>query len=113
MQFQKIDVLTDGQGLELRWTASDKNFGNGPISLFYRTEKNGPWQPIARGVKNDGHYCWAVPKNGESQFFFKIEAADLVGNVSHAETPTAVLYDVTEPRGVVIRVIPRGTPQGN
>jgi hypothetical protein len=116
VQFRPIELLSEGAGLEIRWTASDKNLASEPINLYYRTGRAGPWLPIAAGLKNDGHYRWAFPKSGISQFFFKIEAVDQVGNMAHAETPEATVVDMTEPRGVVIRVSPgprMGSPSGN
>src|SRR5262245_46246634 len=48
-------------GLHISWTARDKNLGASPIDLFYAVKKEGPWTPIAKGLRNEGHYCWAVP----------------------------------------------------
>jgi hypothetical protein len=108
VQLRPIEPAQNG-GMELRWTASDKNFGSEPISLYYKTRTDGPWQVIARSIKNDGFYRWIFPRDQGSQFFVKIEAVDLASNVSHAETPNAIVLDMTEPRASVVGVT--GTTQ--
>jgi hypothetical protein len=40
----------------------------------------------------------------------KVEVADLAGNFAHAETPSAIMLDMTEPHASVIGVTPRVTP---
>ncbi len=104
VQFQAPELLPMSGGLEIRWTASDKNIASEPINLYYRTSQGGPWQPIAKNLKNDGHYRWSIPKGSGAEFFFKIEAVDQVGNMAQSVTPTPLVLDMTEPRGVVIRV---------
>jgi hypothetical protein len=104
VQIQPPEILLDGAGLEIRWTASDRNMSAEPITLLYRTSPGARWEPIARGVKNDGHYRWAFPRNVGTQFFFRVEAVDQVGNVGHSETPNALTLDMTVPQATVIRV---------
>ena len=99
--------------MELRWTASDKNLGAEPVSLYYRVRPDGPWQAIARNIKNESLYRWTFPRDQGSQFFVKIEVADLAGNTAHAETPNAIVLDITEPRASVVGITgmsPRVTP---
>jgi hypothetical protein len=88
----------------LRWTATDKNLGPEPVSLYYRTRLDGPWQPIVRTAKNDGTYRWTFPRDAGSQFYFKVEVTDLAGNVGRVESPSAIVLDTTEPRVSVIGV---------
>src|SRR5207244_1207656 len=65
--------VTPGAGKEagmmhITWAANDKNLGSAPIDLYYATKRGGPWEPIARGVRNDGSYRWMLPKNGGPEF---------------------------------------------
>ena len=46
VQLRPIDPAQNGV-MELRWTASDKNLGAEPVSLYYRVRPDGPWQAIA------------------------------------------------------------------
>lgn len=103
-QLRDIDPSTGGGHIEIRWTASDKNLGPEPVALFYAVQQGGPWQPIARNIKNEGHYSWNFPRNIGSQFYLRLEVADLAGNVTHAETPSPITLDLTEPRALVVGV---------
>jgi hypothetical protein len=104
VQLRDVDPITDGGTLTIHWTAKDKNLTSEPISLFYRTRQDSPWQVVARGLKNDGSYRWTFPHSVGSQFFFKIEVADQAGNVSTVEAPNPVALDMTEPRGCVLGI---------
>ena len=113
VQLRPIDPAQNGV-MELRWTASDKNLSTEPVSLHYKIRPDGPWQVIARAVKNDGLYRWNFPRDQGCQFFVKVEVADLAGNTAHAETPNAIVLDITEPHASVVGVTgqtPRVTPQ--
>ena len=112
VQLRPIDPAQNGV-LELRWTASDKNLGTEPVNLYYRMRSDTPWQVIARNLKNDGLYKWTFPRDQGSQFFVKVEVADMAGNTARAETPNAIILDMTEPRASVVGVTsmaPRVTP---
>lgn len=102
-QLRPIDPAQNGV-MELRWTASDKNLGPEPITLHYKTRIDGPWQIIARNVKNEGLYRWTFPRDQGSQFFVKIGVNDLAGNSAHVETPNAIVLDITEPHASVVGV---------
>ena len=103
VQMRPIEAAQNGV-MELRWSASDKNLTAEPVSLYYRTRPDGPWQAIARNLKNDGAYRWKFPRDQGSQFFVKIEVADLAGNISHVQTPNPIVLDITEPRATVLGI---------
>lgn len=104
VQLRSVEPVPGGGSLEVRWTASDRNLGSEPVSLFYRTKVDGAWIPIVRNLKNDGAYRWTFPREQGSQFFVKIEVADQAGNIARTETPNAVVVDTTEPRATVVGV---------
>jgi len=92
-------------GLVINWTARDKNMGAEPIDLYYSAHHDGPWQVIAKGLKNDGHYRWSVPTEVGSQAYLRLVATDRAGNSTHCDTAQAVaLDDLSRPRGHVIGV---------
>jgi hypothetical protein len=99
----KPTELVAGQ-LDIHWTASDKNLGPEPVSLYYRTRPDTAWQPFARNLKNDGNYRWSFPRDAGSHFYFKVEVTDLAGNVARVESPTPMILDMTEPRASVVSV---------
>ncbi len=112
VQLRPIDPAQNGV-MELRWLTRDKNLGGEPVSLYYKNRMDGPWQMIAKNVKDDGKYRWTFPRDQGSQFFVKVEVTDLAGNTAHAETPNAIVLDITEPHASVVGVTglaPRATP---
>jgi hypothetical protein len=109
VQLRSADVLPSSGQVELRWNATDKNLGSAPVALFYRTRPDGPWQVIARALKNDGTHRWAFPRDVGAQFFFKIEVTDQAGNMSQDVSRQPVVIDMTEPRATVIGVTGGGT----
>jgi hypothetical protein len=94
-------------GIDIRWAASDPNLGSEPISLYYRSRAASEWRTIARNVKNDGSYRWALSPDIEGEVFLKIEATDLAGNVTKVETPMPIQLDRTEPAATVLDVSAR------
>ncbi len=116
LQLRPVEVLPQNGAIEIRWTATDKNLGADPVNLFFRTRPDAPWQVVARNVKNDGVHRWSFPRDVGSQFHFKVEVADLAGNVARAETSAPVVLDMTEPRASVVGVTGigvRAAPPGN
>jgi hypothetical protein len=103
-QLQPVEPVVSSEGIELRWTASDKNLGAEPVSLFYATAKEGPWTPIARHIKNSGHFNWQFPRNAGGQFFVRLEVVDEAGNLTRTESAAPVVLDLTEPRASVVGV---------
>jgi hypothetical protein len=106
VQLRSAEVMR-GAGVsqvEIRWNATDKNLGSAPVTLHYRTRPDGPWELVARNVKNDGLHRWAFPRDAGSQFFFKIEVADQAGNVSHDVSRQPILIDMSEPRATIVGV---------
>jgi hypothetical protein len=103
VQLRPIEPMVSNGALEIRWHATDKNLPAEPVNLFYRTRNEGPWQVIARGVKNEGMYRWNFPRES-AQFFVKVEVVDQSGNIARAESPNPIVLDTTEPRATVINV---------
>jgi hypothetical protein len=108
----------DDGGLVITWTARDKNLGAEPIDLYYGISREGPWQTIAKGLKNEGHYRWAVPTDVGAHAFLRLVASDKAGNVTQVETTQPVaLDDLSRPRGRVVGVATTGPrltpPSGN
>jgi len=95
----------DDGGLIINWTARDKNLGAEPIDLYYSVNHDGPWQVIAKGLKNDGHYRWSVPTEAGAQAYLRLVATDRAGNSVHCDTAQSVaLDDLSRPRGHVVGV---------
>ncbi len=113
VQLRPIEPIVANGALEVRWQASDKNLSAEPVNLYYRARIDGPWQVIARGVKNDGTYRWNVPRDAAAQFFVKVEVTDLAGNTARAESSNPIVLDTTEPRATVVNVTGLSVRGGN
>jgi hypothetical protein len=99
--------LTDKKHtITVQWKAHDENIGHQPISLFYSQKADGPWQALATNLENTGRYLWQVPQGVPSQFYVRVEARDLAGNVGAAQTANPVLLDTAVPSVAITTVEP-------
>lgn len=109
-EVEYVDVRV-GDGIELgrvfvSWKATDKNFGPEPISLSYATDLQGPWTKFGTSVANSGRYIWRLQKEGGNpyQFYVRVEATDLAGNVGSKDTSDLVKVDLARPKAKIIEV---------
>jgi hypothetical protein len=107
----RLISVDPGQGVDqgrltIRWTASDKNLAQQPISILYAEMPEGPWKPIAESLPNDGRYIWAVPETHPFQFYVRVEAIDLAKNVGHEATLKPVAVDTKVPKARIKGVMP-------
>jgi hypothetical protein len=94
----------DAGTLLISWHASDKNLGDSPIDLYYANHQEGPWQPIARGAKNEGSFRWMLPREAGQEFYIRMEVTDRAGNVARCETPQPLFVDMTRPKARVVGI---------
>jgi hypothetical protein len=107
----------DGASLLITWSARDKNASAEPIDLYYSAKSSGPWQPIAKGIKNDGQFRWMAPRD-LGHAYVRLVARDAAGNSATTETAQAIaLDDLSRPRARVTAVTPTPSrdlvPQGH
>lgn len=96
-----------GQALNkllLRWMAQDENLAERPISLWYRSEPNGAWQPLAGGLENTGSYVWTMAPGLGSRLYFRVEARDIAGNSQRVDTTDPLLIDMSKPTARILDV---------
>jgi hypothetical protein len=93
----------------ITWTATDKNLKADPIDLFYAAHLEGPWVPIAKGLKNDGSYRWPGPRDLDGDIFVRMDVTDLAGNVATCTTSEPVVLDRSRPKAHVVGVVAGGT----
>jgi hypothetical protein len=95
VRFGGAEVNRNGQNVMVmvHWSASDMNFGARPISLSCSESPGGPWEPIASGLENNGHFAWQVPPNAPRRLYFRVEAIDLMNNLGMAVGNTPVMLD--------------------
>ena len=81
-----IELVHRPEGLSavnLRWAAWDENFGERPISLYWRQSDDDPWQLGVADLPNAGAYAWHLPDGlGGHDFGISLRATDLAGNVA-------------------------------
>lgn len=93
----------DGGALQIVWNVREKNLGPDAVELLFAASREGPWQPLAKGLKNEGVYRWLPPADAGAQTFVRLTARDLAGNVATAETTQPVLLDdLSRPRARVL-----------
>jgi hypothetical protein len=96
--------VTGGDVLDINWTASDKNLGADSVHLYYAVQRNGPWLPIAKGLKNAGQFSWNFPRDAGSQFYIRLEVVDEAGNMTRSDLTSPVQLDLFEPQAQVVGV---------
>ncbi len=90
----------DDGALHITWSAKDKNLHAEPIDLYYAINRQGPWVPIAKGLKNEGLYRWTPAPEIGSHAFIRLAVHDQAGNMASSETVQPVaLDDLSRPRG--------------
>jgi hypothetical protein len=109
---QILDIQV-GSGLDkgkltTHWTARDKNLGTHPIRLSYAVEREGAFTPIADKLANTGKHTWRMPEGLPYQFYVKVEAIDLAGNIGESITLEKVKVDLSLPKAKIIDIIPGG-----
>jgi hypothetical protein len=97
---------TDKGKLFITWAARDKNMGRQPITIAYAEQQAGPWTTIVERQANLGRHVWTMPERLPYQFYVKVEAVDLAGNVGTAVTPQLVKVDLSQPRVHILNVEP-------
>ncbi len=110
VQIQEIQVGTgfDKGKLTIVWNARDKNLGPTPIRLSYAEQQGGPWNAIADKLSNNGRYVWKMPEQLPYQFYVRVEAVDLAGNIGEAMTLERVKVDLSLPKAQIRDIGPGG-----
>jgi hypothetical protein len=115
--------------LVIQWKASDRNFGDDPITLEWSDAPTGPWKPVAttgtdpvvqatamtapvaRRLANTGQYSWKVPPGIPARVYLKATARDAAGNVKEVITREPMLVDLTKPKAKINGIMPPVPPQ--
>lgn len=105
--------VQQGQGatanqLRIRWRVRDDHPAEKSVSLYYASNRNGPWEPISAWKEDGGSFDWTVGPGVPSQLFLRVIARDSAGNVSKAETSTPIVVDLSRPSA---RIVDVETPQ--
>jgi len=85
--------------LEIRWRADDERLAERPIRLLYRGGPLDAWRPIAHDLPNMGGYIWNVDGAIPREFYLRLEARDVAGNVGSHELRDPLNNEGLAPRG--------------
>jgi hypothetical protein len=115
--------------LILQWKATDRNFGDDPITLEWGESPAGPWKPVAsaggdpvvqatavaapvvKRLANTGQFGWRVPAGVPARVYLKATARDAAGNVKEVVTREPILVDLTKPRAKINGIVPPVSPR--
>ncbi len=105
----EIQNVIVGQGVDkgrltVVWSARDQNLGPNPIRLSYAEQRDGPWNLCADNLANSGRHVWTMPGQLPYQFYLRVEAVDLAGNIGEAVTQDKVKVDLSVPKAKIINI---------
>jgi hypothetical protein len=110
--------------LLLQWKATDRNFGDDPITLEWSDSPTGPWKsiastgsepvvqasaistPVTKRLANTGQYAWRVPVGVPARVYLKATARDAASNVKEVVTKDPITVDLTRPRAKINGIVP-------
>lgn len=82
-------AMVDGQ-FRVRWTLTERNPTDQPIDVLVSTSPDGPWKPLAQGLKNTGEYTFAPSVDtAVGDFHVRVEAHDRAKHTGSAQTERA------------------------
>ncbi|VTR96300.1 Uncharacterized protein OS=Blastopirellula marina DSM 3645 GN=DSM3645_21764 PE=4 SV=1 [Gemmata massiliana] len=131
-QLELFAPVSDPNALDtlvIQWKASDRNFGDDPITLEWSDSATGPWKSIAtngnepviqanareasvaKRLANSGQYAWRVPVGVPARVYLKATARDAAGNVKEIVTREPILVDLTKPRAKINGIVPSVMPR--
>src|SRR5262249_37171543 len=93
----KHGVGAKAREITITWSATDRNLARRPITLAYAETAEGSWMPLAANIDNSAASVGTMPANAPASFFIRVEAADLVGNVSSAQSTKPIVIDLSQP----------------
>jgi hypothetical protein len=101
---QITSVHPDNGAMIITWTVTDSCLKPEPIDLYYSARPDGPWLPIARGLRNDGSYRWTMSAVNLGEIYVRMEVTDRAGNVAECQTSQPVVRDSMKPKAHVIGI---------
>ncbi|MCA9177742.1 MAG: hypothetical protein KDB14_24920 [Planctomycetales bacterium] len=95
---QRAAEVAHAGRLEIRWTASDQQLGDHPVTLMYSAAPGGPWTPITSDIENLGRYLWQPTADTPQSVYLKLVVRDAAGNVTEHVSPAPVTLESLRPR---------------
>jgi len=97
------EILAGTDTFNITWTASDDNFGDTPITLWYSINGGESYNQIGEGaMANTGSYTWTVPTKDSEICLVKVTATDLAGRTAEDVSDANFTIDSTPPTVTVL-----------
>ncbi|GAB4138581.1 MAG: hypothetical protein Tsb009_06870 [Planctomycetaceae bacterium] len=90
----------------IRWSSTDANPEEKPISISYAARPNGPWMEIVSRTANTGRFLWTVGQNVPPRVYIRLSARDKAGNISQLQTTRPIIVDLVRPSAKITEVQP-------
>jgi hypothetical protein len=107
----KVELLPilQGRGSDtdkflIRWTMSDANPAEKPISIAYSESAEGPWKSISGWQAAKGSYLWTTTGDVPASVYVRLTARDAAGNVAAVQTQRPIIVDVVKPSARITNV---------
>ena len=94
--------------LRIRWSASDSNLAERPVTILYSSHETGPWSTAAANLENSGEFHWRLQRHLPERLFLRVEVRDQAGNIGFAQLKNPVLLEAPQPVGRLRAVRPAG-----
>lgn len=91
--------------LVLTWSVTDRTMAANPITLQWAERPDGAWQQIGAELPNTGRHSWQLPASMPGHVYLRLMAKDAAGNTCVAQTPSAVVVDLSQPEGQLIGIV--------
>ena len=111
-QLTQVKVMSEGgMAVQIGWTSHDNNLGPAPAELSYSVSRQGPWLPVASGLKGEGQFRWVPPADAGQHVYIRLTVRDLAGNTTITETTQPItLDDLSRPQAHIAGVTTDAVP---
>lgn len=82
----------------IRWSASDAQLAQHPVTLYYSAQPAGPWSIIAANLVNSGSYAWRADRHLPEQLYVRLEVRDAAGNTTTYQTADPIVINRPRPQ---------------
>lgn len=97
--------------LVIDYTCTDDALSEQAISLWWSASPEGPWTPVANGLKNTGLYLWKADAGLPNRAYLKLDAVDKAGNIGTHRLDLPIDTKGLTPRGRIQGIRPIVAPQ--
>lgn len=106
--------VQQGQGLNtnqlvISWKIDDEHPSDKPISIYFSSHPQGPWEPISAWRADTGQMEWTMSANNPSQIYLRLLGRDAAGNIATVDSRQPIVVDLTRPSARIVDIEPQAT----